>query len=48
MGIKEGTRDEGRSTAKALHLVCCSCANADVSCYGRSDIREKPRLDRNL
>jgi hypothetical protein len=39
MGIKASTNYKVRSTEGALHLVYCSCAKADVSCFGMSDIR---------
>ncbi len=43
MGINASARCEVRGTEMAMHFVCCSCANAYVSCFGMSDIREKLR-----
>jgi hypothetical protein len=39
MGINASTNYKLRITERALHFVCCFCANADVSCFGMSDIR---------
>ena len=42
MGINASTNYKVRMTERALHLVCCFCANADIPCIGMSDIRLRP------